>query len=67
MESCSIATAEGLSIGFDAPLDYFYTVYRTSGSVTVEWNMPRENHIWLQNEREQALAHYAQLGLVECY
>jgi hypothetical protein len=67
MESCSISKEAGLAIGFNDTVDIFYNVYRTSGAVTVEWNMPRERRLWLESQRDKALAYYTQLGLVERY
>jgi len=63
--TAEISTSDGLAIGFNMPVDYFYPVYRLGGRRISEWNMPRESRIWLQLEEEKVLNYYRSLGLTE--
>ena len=65
MSSRIVSTANGLAIGFNGEVDYFYPVYRQGGNCVSEWNMPRESRLWLQSEEEKVLSHYSSLGLTE--
>jgi len=63
--TAEISTSEGLAIGFNKPVDYFYPVYRPGGECISEWNMPRQVRDWLKVEKEKVLSHYRSLGLTE--
>jgi len=63
--TAEISTSDGLAIGFNKPVDYFYSVYRQGGECTVESDMPRQVREWLKLEKEKVLTYYNSLGLTE--